>query len=87
MFFFLDMTICAWCCRKCDETQTSRWNESCHESIEQTRRVFIRSLGDEEHMDLVKRVVAERRRRIPSTNGRTAMMRASGRSIPRTCCV
>ena len=26
---------------------------------EQTRRVFIRSLGDEEHMDLVERVVAE----------------------------
>ena len=26
---------------------------------EKTRRVFIRSLGDEEHMDLVERVVAE----------------------------
>ena len=26
---------------------------------ENTRRVFIRSLGDEEHMDLVERVVAE----------------------------
>ena len=36
---------------------------------EQTRRVFIRSLG----------------RRIQSTNGRTTMMRASGRSIPRKC--
>ena len=43
----------------CGETQTSRWNDTCHESIEQTRRVFIRSLGDEEHMDLVERVVAE----------------------------
>ena len=28
---------------------------------EKTRRVFIRSLGDEEHMDLVQRVVAEGR--------------------------
>ena len=26
---------------------------------EKTRRVFIRSLGDEEHRDLVERVVAE----------------------------
>ena len=43
----------------CEETQTSRWNEIRHESIEQTWRVFIRSLGDEEHMDFVERVVAE----------------------------
>ena len=28
---------------------------------EKTRRVFIRSVGDEEHMELVERVVAERR--------------------------
>ena len=27
----------------CEETQTSRWNETCHEGIEQTRRVFIKS--------------------------------------------
>ena len=26
---------------------------------DKTRRVFIRSLGDEEHMDVVERVVAE----------------------------
>ena len=43
----------------CEETQTSGWNETCHDGIEQTRRVFIRSLGDEEHMDLVEREVAE----------------------------
>ena len=43
----------------CEETQTSRWNETCHEGIEQTRRVFIKSLGDEEHTELVERVVAE----------------------------
>ena len=58
-----------------EETQTSKWNETCHESIEQTRRVFIRSLGDEEHMDLDGR-------RIPSPDGRAAMMRSSGHSIP-----
>ena len=51
---------------------------------EETRRVFIRSLGDQEHMELIERVVAECRR-IPSTNGRTTMMRASGRSILREC--
>ena len=43
----------------CEETQTSGWNETCHDGIEQARRVFIKSLGDEEHTDLVEREVAE----------------------------
>ena len=63
-FFFLgDMIICAWCCRMWWETQTSKWNETCHESVQQTALVFIRSLGDEEHMDLVGRLVAECRQK------------------------
>ena len=67
----------------CEETQTSRGNETCHESIEQTRRVFIRSLGDEEHMDLVNRVVPECRQEDTEYDWSYAMMTASGRSILR----
>ena len=52
------------CCRMCKETQTSKWNETCYESMKR-QSVFIRSLGDEEHMGLVERV--------------DAMMRATGR--------
>ena len=52
---------------------------------EKTRRVFIRSLGDEEHTGLVERVVAECWQEDQSANGRTAMMRPRGRSISRKC--
>ena len=57
LLLFLDLTICARCCKMCEETQTSRWNETCYESM--NRLGVCSSLGDEEHMDLVERVVAE----------------------------
>ena len=85
--FFLDIIICAWCSRMCGEIQTSRWNETCHEGIDQTGRVFIRSLGDEEHMELINRVVVECQQKEAKYEWSYAMMRASGRSILRKCCV
>ena len=47
------------CGRMCGETQTSRRNETCHDGVEQNWRVFIGSFGDEEHRELVNRVVVE----------------------------
>ena len=43
----------------CKETQNIKMERNMLRQHEKTRRVFIRSLGDEEHMDLVVRVVAE----------------------------
>ena len=55
--------------------------------IERARRVFIRSLGDEEHMELINRVVVECQQQEATYEWSYAMMRASGRSIPRGCYV
>ena len=69
----------------CEETQNIKMERKVLREHEKAKRVFIRSLGDEEHTCLVERVVAECRQEDQSTNGRTAMMRARGRSIARKC--
>ena len=43
----------------CEETQNIKMERKMLREHEKTRRVFIRSHGDEEHTGLVERVVAE----------------------------
>ena len=69
----------------CEGTQNIKMERKMLREHEKTRRVFIRSHGDEEHTRLVEREVAECRQEDQSTNGRTATMRARSRSIARKC--
>ena len=93
--FFFHMTICARCCGICDETRRStRWKHVTR-SIGHARHA-LSSLGQPRHQ--VTWWWKTRRshssewsqtvdKRIPRTNGRTAMTRASGRLILRGCYV
>ena len=77
--------MCAWCCRMCEETQNIKMERKMLREHEKTKRVFIKSLDDEQHTGLVERIIAEGRQEDQSTNDRTAMMRPRGRSISHKC--